>query len=126
MPFRTTRVGRSADLVDEVERENESAGRSEEDEVFEPDSDDDSERKGAAEIADLAAEAFADVEFQKALAAAAGGIADFYAERAKDPGVEAPTASLAPAGTRVRDGDGPTRGAVLPPGMASAADAHRA
>jgi hypothetical protein len=70
------------------------------------------------ELADLAAEAFADVAFQKALAEAAGGIADFYAERAKDPGVEAPTASLAPAGTRVREGDGPTRGAVLPPGLA--------
>ena len=106
------------DLVDEVERENESVGRSQEDEVFDPDSDDDGERKGAAEIADLAAEAFADVAFQKALAEAAGGIADFYAERAKDPGVEAPTASLAPAGTRVREGDGPSRGAVLPPGMA--------
>ena len=105
------------DLVDEVERENESVGRSQEDEVFDPDSDDDGERKGAAELADLAAEVFADVAFQKALADAAGGIADFYAERAKDPGVEAPTASLAPAGTRVRDGDGPSRGAVLPPGM---------
>ena len=105
------------DLVDEVERENESIGRSQEDEVFDPDSDDDGERRGAAELADLAAEAFADVAFQKALADAAGGIADFYAERAKDPGVEAPTASLAPVGTRVREGDGPTRGAVLPPGL---------
>ena len=105
------------DLVDEVERENESVGRSQEDEVFDPDSDDADERRGADEIADLAAEAFADAAFQRALAKAVGGIADFYAERVKDPGVEVPTASLAPPGTPVRDGDGPTRGAVLPPGF---------
>ena len=106
------------DLVEEVERENESVGRSMEDEVYDPDSDDDRERRGAAEIGDLAAEAFADEAFQKALAEAAGGIADFYAERAKDPGVESPVASLAPAGTRARPAeDQPTRGAVLPPGL---------
>ena len=110
------------DLVDEVERENESVGRSMEDEVFDPDSDDERERRGAAEIADLAAEAFADEAFQKALAAAAGGIADFYAERAKDPGVEAPVASFAPAGTKARPAEEqPTRGPVLPPGMRVAA-----
>jgi hypothetical protein len=106
------------DLVDEVERENESVGRSQEDEVFDPDSEDDHERRGAMDLADLAAGAFADAAFQRALADAAGGLADFYAERAKDPGVEAPTASLAPPGTRVRaEADGPTRGAVLPPGL---------
>jgi hypothetical protein len=106
------------DLVDEVERENESVGRDQEDEVFDPDSDDADERRGADEIAGLAADAFADTAFQRALAEAAGGIADFYAERAKDPGVEATTASLAPAGTRAPPaGDGPTRGAVLPPGL---------
>ncbi|MCK6529730.1 hypothetical protein L6R50_19965, partial [Myxococcota bacterium] len=107
-----------SDLVEEVERENESVGRSQEDEVYDPDSDDATERRGAAEIGDLAAEAFGDAAFQKALAEAAGGIADFYAERAKDPGVEAKVASLAPPGTRApRDGDGPTRIAVLPPGF---------
>ena len=106
------------DLVEEVERENESVGRSMEDEVYDPDSDDDRERRGAAEIGDLAAEAFADEAFQKALAEAAGGIADFYAERAKDPGVESPVASLAPAGSRARPAeDQPTRSAVLPPGL---------
>ncbi len=106
------------DLVDEVERENESVGRSMEDEVYDPDSDDAAERRGASEIADLAADAFADEAFQKALAEAAGGIADFYAERAKDPGVEAPVASLAPAGTRARPAeDQPTRGPILPPGL---------
>ena len=43
-----------AETVDEVERENESVGRSQEDEVFDPDSDDDGERRGAAELAELA------------------------------------------------------------------------
>ena len=106
------------DLVEEVERENESVGRDQSDEVFDPDSDDAEERRGASEIADLAAEAFADEAFQRALAEAAGGIADYYAERAKAPGVEAPVASLAPAGTRARPSeDQPTRGAVLPPGL---------
>jgi len=112
------------DLVGEVERENESVGRSMEDEVFDPDSDDERERRGAAELADLAAEAFADEAFQKALAEAAGGIADFYAERAKDPGVEAPVASLAPAGTKARPAeDQPTRAPVLPAGIRLAASA---
>lgn len=106
------------ELVDDVERENGSVGRSMEDQVFDPDSDDDDERRGASELADLAAQAFADVDFQKALAEAAGGIVDFYAERANDPGVEAPTASLAPAGTKARRAeDEPTRGPVLPPGI---------
>jgi len=107
-----------SDLVDEVERENESVGRSMEDEVFDPESDDDRERRGAQDLADLAAEAFADEAFQRALADAAGGIADFYAERAKDPGVQPETASAAPAGTKARRAeDTPTRGAVLPPGL---------
>lgn len=111
-----------SDLVEEVERENESVGRSQEDEVFEPDVDDPTLRRGAADLADLTAEAFDDPDFQKALAEAAGGIADFYAERVKDPGVEAPAAGRAPAGTRAIPGeDGPTRGIVLPPGMAVAA-----
>jgi len=112
------------DLVDEVERENESVGRSLEDEVFDPDSDDAGERAGATRLAELTAEAFADDDFQKALAQAAGGIADFYAERVKDPGVQAPVASLAPAGTKARRAeDGPTRGVVLPPGLKLAAAA---
>ena len=107
-----------SDLVEEVERENESVGRSMEDEVFDPDSEHDAERRGAQDLADLAAEAFADEAFQVALAEAAGGIADFYAERAKDPGVQLPTASTAPAGTKApRKGDAPTRGVVLPPGI---------
>ncbi len=37
-----------SDLVEEVERENESVGRSQEDEVFEPDADDLTLRRGAA------------------------------------------------------------------------------
>ena len=107
-----------SDLVDEVERENESVGRSLEDEVFDPESENDRERRGAQQLADLAAEAFADEAFQRALAEAAGGIADFYAERAKEPGVQPEIASAAPAGTKARPAeDAPTRGAVLPPGI---------
>ena len=114
------------DLVEEVERENESVGRSLEDEVYDPDSDDAGEREGARQLAELTAEAFADDAFQKALAEAAGGIADFYAERAKEPGVEAPVASLAPAGTKARPAeDTPTRGVVLPAGLQVAADAAK-
>lgn len=111
-----------SDLVDEVERENESAGRSQEDEVFDPDSDSADERAGAEQLGELAADAFRDAAFQKALAQAAGGIVDFYAERAKDPGVEAPTASLAPTGTKARSAEEtPERGPVLPAGFAVAA-----
>ena len=107
-----------SDLVDEVERENESVGRSMEDEVFDPESDNDRERRGAQDIADLAAEAFADEDFQRAMAEAAGGIADFYGERAKEPGVQPEVASAATAGTKARRAeDSPTRGPVLPPGI---------
>lgn len=107
-----------SDLVEEVERENDSVGRSLDDEVFDPDSDDERERVGAAELGDLAAGAFADAAFQKALADASGGIVDFYAERARDAGVAAPTASLAPPGTKGSyPEDEPQRGPVLPPGF---------
>ncbi|MFH1467815.1 MAG: hypothetical protein ABIO70_25750 [Pseudomonadota bacterium] len=109
-----------SDLVDEVEKESESVGRSEEDEVYDPDSDQAAERAGAAELAQLTADAFADEAFQKALAEAAGGIADFYAEQARYADKQEPVASLAPAGSRAprpSDGDVPERGTVLPPGM---------
>jgi hypothetical protein len=105
------------DLVDEVEKENESAARSQEDEVFDPESDDEDERRGGVELADLAATAFADVAFQQALAEASGGIADFYAEQVKGGGLQPAITSAAPAGTRAVAGDRPERGAVLPPGM---------
>ncbi len=89
-----------------------------EDEVYAPDSDDERERRGAQQLADLAAEAFADETFQRALAEAAGGIADFYAERVKEPGVQPEVTSAAPAGTKARRAeDTPTRGPVLPPGL---------
>ena len=107
-----------SDLVDEVEKESESVGRHEDDEIYDPDSDQAAEREGAAELAQLTADAFADEAFQKALAEAAGGIADFYAEQAKYQDKQEPVASMAPAGSRARpDDDGPERGMVLPPGM---------
>ena len=107
-----------SDLVDEVEKESESVGRHEDDEIYDPDSDHAAEREGAAELAQLTADAFADEAFQKALAEAAGGIADYYAEQAGYKDKQEPVASLAPAGSRVRpDDDGPERPMVLPPGV---------
>jgi len=112
------------DLVDEVEKENESVGRSQEDEVFDPESDDAAAREGAREIADLTAEAFADEDFRRTLAEAAGGIADFYGEMAKYAAKETPVGSLAPPGSKAAGGgDGPSRPTVLPPGMRVAAAA---
>jgi hypothetical protein len=111
-----------SDLVDEVERENESVGRSEDDEFL--DAEDDDDAGGGQELADQMAEAFADEAVRKAIAAAAGGIADFYGEQAKYAGVEEPVASLAPRGSKaVQDGDAPERAWVLPAGMAVAAGA---
>ncbi len=107
-----------SDLVDEVERENESVGRSEEDEFF-GDEDDD----GDEELADQMAKAFADDAVRRAIAEAAGGIADFYGEQAKYAAVDEPVASLAPRGTKaVQDGDAPVRAWVLPAGMTAAAE----
>lgn len=109
-----------SDLVDEVEKENESTGRSEEEEVYDPDSDD--PREGAAELNDLVANAFADQDFQKVLQAAAGGIMDFYAERLKVADKEEPIASAAPRGSKgeVDFEHLLQRPAVLPPGFKAA------
>lgn len=110
-----------SDLVDEVERENESVGASAEDEFIDPDGDDGDESGAGAEIADQMAEAFADADVRKAIADAAGGIADFYGAQAKYAAVEEPVASLAPRGSKPVPGDdAPQRGWVLPPGMAVA------
>ena len=88
-----------AEIREEVERENESTGRSEEtEEVYDPDSDDESE--AAAELGEMTAAAFADPALQEALENAAGGILDFYAERYGEPSVEAEVTSVAPRGSR--------------------------
>ena len=112
-----------ADLVEQVEQENESTGRnSDEDEVFDPDSDDADARAGAAEIGAMVADAFADADLQAALADAAGGIMDFYAERLKHAQTEAPVASLAPRGSKATgEADESEREPVLPPGFRAAA-----
>ena len=108
-----------SDVVDDVERENESVGKSEEDEWIDPEGDDDA---GGTEIADQMAEAFGDADVQRAIAEAAGGIRDFYGEQAKYGGVEEVTASAAPRGTKAAaEGDAPERGWVLPAGMEVAA-----
>jgi hypothetical protein len=107
-----------SDLVDEVEKESESVGRHDEDEIYDPEGDEAGGRQGAAELAALMDEAFADETFQRAMAEAAGGIADFYAEQARYKDKQEPVASLAPAGTRAPEAnDGPQRPMVLPPGM---------
>ncbi len=109
-----------SDLVDEVERENESVGRSLDDEFIDAEEDDDG---GGQEIADQLAEAFADDAVRKAIAEAAGGIADFYGEQAKYAAAEEPVASLAPRGTKAAsDGDAPERAWVLPAGMTVATE----
>jgi hypothetical protein len=109
-----------SDLVDEVERENESVGRNQDDEVYDPASDDAGEREGAAELGRLVGEAFEDPKLQQALGEAAGGIMDFYAERLKRGRTEEPVASLAPRASKAGPvEDEPKRGPVLPPGFRS-------
>lgn len=109
-----------SDLVDEVERENESVGRNEDDEVYDPASEDPDERAGADELGRLVGEAFEDPALQKALSEATGGIMDFYAERLKRGGAEQPVASLAPRGSKGGPvEDEPRREPVLPPGFRS-------
>ncbi len=107
------------DLMDEVEQENESLTRDKEDEVFDPDSDDADEAAAGRELGELAGAAFEDPGFRKALAEAAGGIADFYGEQAKyDERLPPETIeSSAPAGTRVDDDPEGQRHHPLPPGM---------
>jgi hypothetical protein len=113
-----------ADLVEEVEKESESVGASEEDEFIDPEGDDDSEGTGA-EIAAQMADAFADADVRRAIAEAAGGILDFYGEQAKYAGVEEPVASAAPRGTKAGPPDEePRRGWVLPAGIAAARQAQ--
>ena len=90
------------DLADEVERESERAGRSEEDEVFDPESDDPAERAGADDLAAQLAAAMADEGVQRALGAAVGGILDFYAEAAKSPAADEPAAPPPPPGSKAR------------------------
>jgi hypothetical protein len=121
--FQDTASWAFADLVDQVEQENESTGRnSDEDEVYDPDSDDADARAGAAEIGAMVADAFADADLQQALADAAGGIMDFYAERLKHARTEEPVASLAPRGSKATgEADESEREAVLPPGFRAAA-----
>ncbi len=106
------------DLVDEVEKENESVGRSDEDEVLDPESEHAAEREGARELASLTEQAFADPKLQAALEEATGGIADFYGELAGYAAKREPTASAAPAGTKPQAAeDGPQRTMILPAGF---------
>lgn len=108
-----------SDVVDEVERENESTGRNADDEFFEAEGDD-----GDEEMAAQLAEAFAAPDVQSALADAVGGIGDYYAEQAKYAATDEPVASAAPAGTKPSPReDAPDRAGVLPAGMTVATKA---
>ena len=70
----------------------------------------------------MVADAFADADLQAALADAAGGIMDFYAERLKHAQTEAPVASLAPRGSKATgEAEESEREPVLPPGFRAAA-----
>ena len=108
------------DLREEVERETESAARSEEDEIYDPDSDDAEIRQETEEISESVAEALADPELQAVLADAVGGIVDYYTENEKGTKTRAPVESDAPAGTREREEDQPSRDPILPAGIRSA------
>lgn len=81
-----------SDIVSEVEKESESVGRSEEDEVYDPEDDPDGT---AAELADLTNLAAEDEEFRMALQEAAGGLLDYYQSQVERT-IEKP-ASTAPA-----------------------------
>ena len=81
-------------LVATVERENESAGIADEDEIFSPEVlGDDGEAAGA--LAELAAEAFDDPAFRRALSEASGGLLDLMA--VEGPRTEEAPSSAAPA-----------------------------
>lgn len=82
------------DLVEIVERENESTSSSKDDEVLDPE---DWSGKGAEEISDLTHQAFQDAEFAAALKGAAGSLTDFYQERQKYRPVKPSDESSAPA-----------------------------
>ena len=110
------------DVVDEVEKENESIGRSDADEVYEPDSDDADMRQGAGELAAQLLTAMQDPAFQAALTEATGGIADFYGGLLSYKDTVAPVSSAAPRTTKAQpDDDVPTSGVVLPPGFQAGA-----
>lgn len=95
-----------SDLVEEVERENESLTRDKEDEVYEPEAEGEAQRQGTEDLAELTQSAFADPEFKAALSEAAGGLADFYRSVTTPPqAIE----SAAPSGTRRQADAEPTR-----------------
>lgn len=84
------------DLAAEVERESLSTGRDEDFEVIDPEED-----EGGSDIAEGTAQAFADEEFQQALAEGAGGLRDFRKEQAKYERKRTAPSSDAPAGTKI-------------------------
>lgn len=103
------------EVVEQVEQENESVGRSQEDVVYDPEDD---PRGEAHQLADLSLIAADNPAFEQALGKAAEGILDYY--QARDVKHTTPgTESAAPAAAR--EGDQPTR--TLPAGLLGAAGA---
>ena len=81
------------DLVREVERENESVGRSADYDVYRAASD--------ATLSSATESALAEPDVRQALSAAANGLADYYRSRASQPRSLEKPSSTAPAGSRV-------------------------
>ncbi len=105
-------------LQQEVEREDESVGRDQEDEVYDVESADPAEREEARSLAELTDDAFADPGFQAALADVRGAIADFYGEQYRRELKGEPVASAAPAATpELGEPAEPERPIILPEGL---------
>lgn len=88
------------DIASEVERESESVGRTQEDEVFDPEDD---PSGAAAEIGDLTKLASEDPEFLAALKDAAGGLKSYYSVQESYKAVEDAPSSAAPASSAEED-----------------------
>jgi hypothetical protein len=94
-------------IVDVVERESESVGRTQEDEVFDPEDD---PHGATAEIGDLTKLATEDPEFLAALKEAAGGLKSYYSAQEAYKAVEdAPSSSAPPASPDEDERDVETR-----------------
>lgn len=112
------------ELLTEVERESESVGRSQDDEVYYPEDDGNPEVR---ELQSLTALAGADPAFREALQGALGGLADFYTEHYRHRRVEEPVSSAAPRATpEETEGEGATREAPVQDNMLGAVRAAEA
>lgn len=108
------------ELVATVEQEDESVGSDREYVIFDPESDDATEREDAANLAEQTWEAMNDPEVRDSIKDALGGIADYYAEQVRYDEAKAKRteqASDAPAGSREHGEPVVRRPIVLPDGF---------